>query len=191
MYIITGFGRSGTSFVAALVHQLGIPMGQWNNKVKAGYEHPVVGGSNKSILNGDYWGTIKEKKKLIELSSTLQIVKDPRFIMTLGVWLDAGAKIDGVLFCKRPHADIIKSSRKTHAGLMVPFMHWDKIECDALMDSLLRGFLKLCSTAQIKVEILPYPEITNDFSKLDPLINVIKQEPDRVKKVWDVIRVPR
>jgi hypothetical protein len=50
MYIITGLGRSGTSFIAEIFHNLGYDMGKHHADIDAGYEHPNITSFNHMLL---------------------------------------------------------------------------------------------------------------------------------------------
>ena len=99
MYIITGFGRSGTSFIAEIFKECGYNMGHlYNDKIKAGWELHEIVSINKSILTGDYWGEEDIQNQMRTLSNEVKVVKDPKFIITLKHWIDAGANIEGIFF---------------------------------------------------------------------------------------------
>ena len=185
MHIITGLGRCGSSFVASLVHGSGIDMGRFDPDIMAGYEHSDISAHNKSILNGDYWGTESEKTNLLNASLNTIITKDPRFIMTIGVWIDAGAKIDSALLSIRDYEEIIKSSRATYAGNAMPFMFMKKRDCIRILDSLMLGFVNTCIDNNIKMFTLPYPDIINNFSYLNPLANLLSIPKSKLHEVWE------
>ena len=54
-------------------------------------------------VDWDKFGGVVERygEKLRELSSSRELVKDPRFAWTLGVWAAAGAPVDHVVLCVR------------------------------------------------------------------------------------------
>jgi hypothetical protein len=201
MIIVTGLGRSGTSFLARLYAELGFdPGGDWNEAVDAGLEAPDVVRANRAImwdlgvglpLDGDLqrdrlvrmpdglearrlvqddgrterrglssslvsllprrlrdiargrssWiaasarETVRDptrrlrvtprvvrwdryprvvdthRSRIRSLAQSHQIVKDPRFCWTIGVWAAAGADIDHVLVCTRHLGASIDSRR--------------------------------------------------------------------------------
>ena len=115
MYIVTGLGRSGTSFVAQILNSCGLFMGQYfNDEVNAGFEHPDVVRLNKKILKGDFWGHTSETEEIMRVARTVRAAKDPRFVITLGNWVRAGASIEGVFLCRREIGEILQVN---HADL--------------------------------------------------------------------------
>lgn len=164
MIVVTGPGRSGTSFVARLYRDLGFdPGGVWSEQVNAGLEAPDIVAANEEIiqelglstysppplplgnarkiiasiipyplgmraqriiqqvreLSGFQVSPIRWKRfndvvdkyraTLLDLSRPYQVVKDPRFCWTLGVWVAAGVSIGHVLICVRSLDAMVKS----------------------------------------------------------------------------------
>lgn len=106
MFIITGFDRTGTSLIAAIFHELGYSQGQWDEKIRGGYEGTPVTEMNKLLLGGAYNETMNEIMR--SMGDEIAICKDPRFMDTLGIWLKAGANIEGIIYCSREHRDAIE-----------------------------------------------------------------------------------
>ena len=144
MYIITGVGRSGTSFIAEILHNCGISMGKYNPSIDAGFELESITAINKTMMDGDYWGDASIINRMKTLAAQTRVAKDPRFMMTLGVWITAGVLFDGVYICTRNYTDIIESSEKTNAGLMSMFNGWDVNMKKGIMFNLEAGIKFLC-----------------------------------------------
>lgn len=132
MIVVTGPGRSGTSFLAELYRDLGFdPGGAWDKKINAGREqHEIVEVNSKiySAFNApdnpppiDNFGAQRwdlvaaladEYGPLLhELASRFEVVKDPRFCWTLRIWLEAKAPIDHVVVSMR-RLDEVQASAK-------------------------------------------------------------------------------
>ncbi len=154
MIIVTGPGRSGTSFVASLYRNLGFdPGGKWFDESQAGLESEDVVEANGRILRGLHirgvqrqlpslvlrlgqrvlsssserrlraslansrlfagrtprlidWARFDEvvarsSPSLRAIADRHEVVKDPRFCLTLGVWAASGLPIEHVLVCVR------------------------------------------------------------------------------------------
>lgn len=180
MIIVTGPGRSGTSLLASLYHELGFdPGGGWSKEIRAGFEETEVRKVNDGItwdlrvtmarpprpatsprvvtggaramaralrrprpervrrradaaykdarmwinrrLRPDLlprWERFDEivekyRPRILELSRTRPVVKDPRFSWTLRVWGAAGADIEHVLVTTRPLEAMLGSRVQT------------------------------------------------------------------------------
>lgn len=167
MIVLTGLGRSGTSFVALLYRELGFdPGGEWYDDMNAGMEAESVVDLNSMIirelgigyplrelpgwarrgrerlppalrraLQGRFevvpeigarrpaarwerFPAVVERlgAHLVEEAAAREVVKDPRFMWTLGVWAAAGAAIEHVLVCLR-NVDAVIGSRVRLGGL--------------------------------------------------------------------------
>ena len=139
MIVITGPGRSGTSFLANLYQNLGFdPGGGWEADKRAGLEERSVVKMNTKLceelgapigppprtpLGQQRWHLVNELadkhgKKLRKLAEEREVVKDPRFCWTLRVWVAAGAPIEHVVLTLRRVEDVIGSA--AHAGMRKP-----------------------------------------------------------------------
>ncbi len=165
MIIVTGPGRSGTSFVASLYRNLGFdPGGKWFDESQAGLESEDVVEANGRILRGLHirgvqrqlpslvlrlgqrvlsssserrlraslansrlfagrtprlidWARFDEvvarsSASLRAIADRHEVVKDPRFCLTLGVWAASGLPIEHVLVCVRSLDASVKSRMK-------------------------------------------------------------------------------
>jgi hypothetical protein len=139
MIVITGPGRSGTSFLAQLYKALGSdPGGEWDKKIRAGYEeaevveintllcrelNAPVGPPPKPPLGAQRWDRVSELAErhgpdLHRLAATRPVVKDPRFVWTLRVWLEAKVPVEHVVLTFRRPDDVIESAE--YAGMGQP-----------------------------------------------------------------------
>lgn len=139
MIVITGPGRSGTSFLADLYRKLKFdPGGGWDKNIRAGLEEAAVvdvntrickdlrapvGPPPKAALGEQRWDLVGELAdrygdELRSLASEREVVKDPRFVWTLRVWLEAKAPIDHVVLTFRRVDDVIGSAQ--YAGMGQP-----------------------------------------------------------------------
>lgn len=83
--LITGPARSGTSFLAKFISEMGYPTGgEWFDDHNYGMEHTVAGNVNALLLKGFREGfnlTEKGKKELSEKVKSIEnkVIKQPRF----------------------------------------------------------------------------------------------------------------
>ncbi len=128
MFVITGTGRSGTSFLASVLKRCGCEFrGGFSEKMRAGLEDPLVVSINESMfryfkldiakdfLNQEQIEELSRifADKLVKFSEVIKFVKDPRFCKTIEVWLKAGAKIDFVVICMRKDSEVVDSAIST------------------------------------------------------------------------------
>lgn len=151
MIVITGPGRSGTSFLANLYQNLGFdPGGGWEDHKRAGLEERAVVKMNTALceelgapigppprtpLGQQRWHLVdkladKHGKKLRKLAEERDVVKDPRFCWTLRVWVAAGAPIEHIVLTLRKVEDVIGSA--AHAGMRKPV---DEVSQEQLNDA--------------------------------------------------------
>ena len=133
MIVITGVGRSGTSFLARLYRELGFdPGGRWLPTMRAGYEDDEVVEANELVAHdlgvrflagpspdrfdmiepGRVASTVKRHgERLRTIAGEHVVVKDPRFCWTMPVWLQARAAIEHVVLSTRSMDAVIASRR--------------------------------------------------------------------------------
>jgi hypothetical protein len=149
--VITGPGRSGTSFMADLYRNLGFdPGGGWEDDKRAGLEErdvvkmntklceelgAPIGPPPRTALGKQRWDRVaeladKHGKKLRKLAESRDVVKDPRFCWTLRVWVAAGAPISHIVLTLRKVEDVIGSA--AHAGMRKPV---DEVSSEQLNDA--------------------------------------------------------
>jgi hypothetical protein len=131
MIVISGPGRSGTSFLATLYRELGFdPGGGWRDDIRAGLEaadvveintllctelNAPVGPPPRPKLGEQHWHRVaeladKHGKKLRGIAKDREVAKDPRFAWTLRIWLEAGAEIEHLVMTMRKVEDVIGSA---------------------------------------------------------------------------------
>lgn len=111
--IITGTGRSGTSFVAKCFQRLGFDLGgSWKPEVRAGLEAPESVAANQQIMAADGGGIfpcclrtsciLDQNWEIRVALDNIErpIIKDPSIANTLDVWIHAD-KVGRVIFCLR------------------------------------------------------------------------------------------
>jgi hypothetical protein len=128
--IITGPGRSGTSFLADLYKKLRFdPGGGWQKDIRAGREQKDTVEVNNALcealqvpfknprppFGSERWDLVGELAeqygpRIRDIAQNWDVVKDPRFSWTLRVWLEAGAKIDHVIVTLRRVNDVVQSA---------------------------------------------------------------------------------
>lgn len=184
MLIITGLGRSGTSFIAEIFHNLSYEMGEYNPQIDAGFENPEITTINKLILSGDWWNTEAEQAKMREVAEKYYVAKDPRFMITLGTWLKSGVKIDGAIHCKRNLTHIVDSSTRTHAGLMA-LWYGNEFLCQEMMAATIEYlFVTLCEQNYIPIYPLWYSESLKHWSYLTRYLELFKVTEEQFREVW-------
>lgn len=123
MIVISGTGRSGTSFTARLLSFLGHSLGRGPRighrkagRGLAGGEDAQIAGINKALVNS----LPVDPSLLRGVASCKDAVKDPYFCYTLNCWAEAGAKIDLVVVCWRDFTEAAASAVKTGLALVGP-----------------------------------------------------------------------
>lgn len=184
MWIISGIGRSGTSFVAEIFRNCGYYMGEFNESVRAGYEDKDITRINKTILSGEFFGD-NYIQEMVDLSSKKPIVKDPRFMITIGHWLLAGAKIEGVFLCCRDIPQTIQSSAKSKAGMAYMF-HGSYGQIN-ILESIEEAFILTLLEHGIMRYDIWYPRSTTEFQEV-ACLNHFVDDMAALKYAWQMAR---
>lgn len=206
MKIITGSGRSGTSFVAQIINKIAGIEGdvKWDKESRAGMETKEIVDMNKMLffLNGkdapyaNLWLNQAEigkakycaKSVLQKVAENYQQkwVKDPLFSKTLQLWIDCHIDVETVIICTRNVVDSAKSAKKTGKGFEPAHAYADwQIEAEMharqgyLWDTVLRY--------KLPYHVVRYEHMINDLQAA-----LIKEFPDReaediiehIKKEW-------
>lgn len=194
MHIITGIGRSGTSFVSEVCKNLDYDMGSKTNfdTINAGYELSSVVEINEMFIrkhDGEELNNeklVEINKSMVDMSNKTAIVKDPRFLLTLNRWAEAGAQIDGIIYCKR---DFLEISRSTIAadcnGMLGIFAkrNWSEHMMTTVAEMWEIGFLNIANRYGINVDIVSFPDSLVDFNQILPL-KCIEPNEDKLYKAW-------
>lgn len=184
MYVITGLGRSGTSFIPEILHNCGYYMVEYNPSVNAVFEHPIISSLNKLIVTGDYSGEKEFNAQMRKESEETVVVKDPRFITTLGLWLKVGAKINGVFLCSRNFQDLKASSERTNAGFMAIFNCAPFDANMPIMEGLEARLKKLFDVHGILFYHIHFSKSLEDYSEVECLAEIVKDR-DSFSMAWE------
>ncbi len=136
-FLVTGTGRSGTSAVARLLHEVGLIMGHDLNpadehNVEGYFEELPLIAVNDAILHRAGIGppfTWASRKKLLDAAKAYRgymrdlaaaatpAWKDPRFCWTLEAWLDVLPVRPRVIVCLRSPDEVAASARHLYGML--------------------------------------------------------------------------
>jgi hypothetical protein len=198
MIIVTGLGRSGTSFTAKVLSEAGARfMGEWfDENIKAGMEYPKVAAINNLLRTGGAYSIDEAISKLgmPEIKSELSegvIVKDPKFVLTLDFWIKSGINIEHIVYCSRDYKQIFKSSIKSGRGsvgdvkaVFIPTFYGANV----YFTFLERMFFKITSDAGIPVTRVHFPESTKDWAEIEKLSFIAGRE--KLKEAWERCKRP-
>jgi len=157
--IITGTGRSGTSFVAKCFHAAGAPIAaSWRPEVQAGMEDPLCKPANLSLyrrapflLCGEEVTEEERAAMAAACAGPDRVVKDPLFSCTLDAW----AHIDSiacVILCLRDPREAVAS--RLRAGMADEGPH-------NLATYLARiGYVQtVCALHEIPLDVICWPQL--------------------------------
>ena len=132
MIIITGSGRSGTSAVARMVHESGLPVGHDLVAADEGnaagyYEERELINRNQWILNDaglNRWFATATREEMLAaarphhdamrelLANATPAWKDPRFCWTLEAWMELMPEKPRLVVCLRSPTEVVASAMK-------------------------------------------------------------------------------
>ncbi len=175
MLIITGLGRTGTSFIARCFHDCGFDMGgQWFDDKNAGMELFKVVKLNRKIEGGVLSGKVCQDK-IKEIFERHPIVKDPRFVFdkshgrVINEWTKA---------LKPKNIRVMLTTRNISEVSMSRKLMIDSKDVGAYMEGalcvMLASFINNLSAHNIVFETLNFP----DFLYYD--FNVIRKKFKRI-----------
>jgi hypothetical protein len=130
--IITGSGRSGTSAVARLIHEAGIPVGRDliaadESNAEGYFEERSVIAMNDRILGDagmEAWFAVAPREELLTAAQAYRdemralaaeatpAWKDPRFCWTLEAWMELMPSRPRVVVCLRSPLEVVASTLK-------------------------------------------------------------------------------
>ncbi len=130
MLIITGSGRSGTSAVARLIHQAGLPVGldligPDEGNAEGYFEERAIIAMNDTILKPlelHQWFATASRDDVIRaaephadamrelVAAATPAWKDPRFSWTLEAWLQHLPELPRIVVCLRSPAEVVAST---------------------------------------------------------------------------------
>ena len=137
MNIVTGSGRSGTSYITQILAKCGADFSgdlKWHEKHRAGLENPEIVEMNKimfSINNktkpyANEWLLPHEEEKVLRIMAPIfkymndtyksKWIKDPLFSKTLQVWDKGGLEVENLVLCLRDPFDSAQSANTTSKG---------------------------------------------------------------------------
>ncbi len=137
IYIVTGMHRSGTSALAGLLNRCGFALGSERellqataHNVKGHFENMSALQINDALLAmaGGSWGTLPSQEQIAAASQQSadamrnfcrsfsgNLVKDPRFSLTLPMWHQYCPRIAAVIYCFR-HPRAVALSLQKRSG---------------------------------------------------------------------------
>lgn len=208
MKIITGSGRSGTSFVAKIIDQVQGLAGSgllWEPDVRAGMEEKAIVDLNKTLFewNGikrpysDVWMNDHQiayaKAEIAGAGYVDQLnlewqgkwVKDPLFSKTLKIWLEMGLQVEHIIVCTRNPHDSMTSSKRTNRGFE-PAYGYTEEEIEKEMNTR-QGYLwDIILRYALPYSVVRYEHMLEDFpAVLDLLVGEGSgQYRELIQKEW-------
>lgn len=184
MIIISGSGRSGTSFAAECFQSAGVDVGgEWLEETRSGWEHPDVVKVNQDINAIVGFLECRDvihlpdelKERVRKLSAERNVVKDPLFSYTLEAWIHLG-QVDRVIHMERPISEVTLS-----AGVIDPNPTMERYM------SRVGGLTMACDRHQIERQVIVFPEVldinTIHAKRLIFQIGLVTGDYDRAKEV--------
>lgn len=179
MLIITGMGRSGTSFLTKFLYDCGVNVGakRYISDINAGFEYDKSVKINSQILDDTDIG-VEDQIKSIDL----EVFKDPRFTFpsVMKKWIETRDDLSFLMLLRDPKHAI--ESRHAHPN------HFTEVETvESLTQRVLETYL-LLGQYNIPHETITFPHFLEQFEEVyDKLIYFGGLELDYniCKKKWD------
>jgi hypothetical protein len=135
MFLICGSGRSGTSAVARLLHEAGLPVGHDliepdEHNAEGYYEERQLVLINDAILNAaglGPWFSVASREQVLQaaeqygdymralVDEATPAWKDPRLSYTLEAWLPLLPESPRIIVCLRSAAEVVASTMRYYA----------------------------------------------------------------------------
>lgn len=194
MLIITGSGRSGTSFLAEYCRRIGYsPGGYWLPKdINAGMEHPFVVEINEKIVQ-----RIRNNQPITDdifkysiLSISNKVIKDPRFLGCSGQVIEVWRRFrqDFNVILLQRDAKAVAKSFKMHPD------HFTEQCClpeEELANRVQKGvdeFVSKLETLNIPFQIFTFPCFLEQFEEIYQCLNQFGNLPVskiRARTCWN------
>lgn len=187
--MISGTGRSGTSFIASTFRAAGVdPGGTFNGRWRAGMEYGPLVQMNKTLRKHFVYPECADAERLVHQFGDKmrvsirgrKVVKDPRFSFTLGAWIHADL-VDHVIIGLRKPSEVAASIK--HAEMTYePEDPWARI-----------GYLTwACDHHGIERVVIRFPDVVRkkdeDYWKLVKEITRFGVSQVKAKAAIDEIR---
>lgn len=187
--MVTGTGRSGTTFLTRLFLQAGYDcgnlsldsIGKQNKPVGGGLEHLGFNKVNNAIRKD-----LSENKSIAEIADSREeemkgpwpaVVKNPAFLATWPVWEKANIRPRHMFLCVRDHKATMKSAEQTTT--------WNTKNLSMLYLRFHKIFL-YCLSQDIPYTVVHYPRIGQDQEYAERILSPFFNDPwELVSKNWD------
>ena len=194
MIMITGLGRSGTSFTAKVLSEAGANFkGDWYDEaIKAGMEYSDVVQINQLLRTGEAASFDESVRHagVGDIKSKLRdgvIIKDPKFMQTLDFWIESGINIEHIIYCSRDYREIYDSATRSGRGNIGGMDGIYTFQGAQIYFTYLeRTFFKQAAFSNIPVTRISFPKSVNDFSEIEKLSFVVGSA--NLKKAWEKTR---
>ncbi len=219
MILITGLGRSGTSFVAECFNELGYnPGGRFRESINAGWEHPPVHVLCRELLAGPLkvrFPTCQQSEELLDkpISETnplplrtrlqesflnqktgemMKVIKSPFLLPLLDLWIHAGL-VDSVVQPSRTLAQIARSRKVWDVGI-IPYVYGEE-DVDLVMLAAIGHGSQVCTYHRVPLCTFQFPEVliqgtADNTIFADELVRLVGKSLSEVRDVIQKVSRP-
>ena len=186
MIVITGFGRTGTSFLAKFLQEMGLITYEhgYSEEVNAGIEPLDVTAINNGLLEGTL--DLQQAKPLIE-NIHYPIIKDPRFLYgdILTQWLSVRKDLKFLVLLRNPTE--IYLSRKEFLKKVEGSERW--VLTPIQLSEAFEKFIETCVKNEVYPRFLHFPQFLDSYSLVWLQLTAlgIKVDLEHGKKVWNLL----
>ena len=163
MIVITGLGRTGTSFLAKWCKESGVdPGGVWNNNVDAGMEDSRVVTINEKIIWDNQPKVDNYKKSILLINKP--VIKDPRFSVggkVLSIWWKIRQDLKFIVLHRKPE-NVVKSRLRHSKGFIEKYRGTDVTIYKTHFADFVTTLLKF----DIPYKMFYFPTFLNRFESL-------------------------